>query len=265
VIFPALHGPFGEDGSIQGLAKLANLPCVGSDILGSAVGMDKDVMKRLLREANINTSAFISFTTPEEAIESFANVTKKLGIDIFIKPANLGSSVGITHVKSKQAYLDGVRTAFDYDTKIIVEQTIKGREIEVAVLGNRSPIASVPGEIVNKTYFYSYESKYIDEHGATLLIPAPLDEALTNEFRAVALKTYQTLCCKGMARVDFFFDQQNQIFVNEINTLPGFTAVSMYPKLWEASGISYPELITRLIELSFEEFGERQKLKTKPV
>lgn len=264
VIFPVLHGPYGEDGSIQGLAKLANLPCVGSDILGSAVGMDKEVMKRLLREAQINVGPFLVFKSEREAREGFEETLSRLGNDVFIKPANLGSSVGITHARSRAEYVLGVANAFQYDTKIIVEKTIKGREIEIAVLGNNNPIASLPGEIINHTDFYSYESKYIDEHGATLLIPAPIDEWLTTHFKQLALKTYQTLCCKGMARVDFFLTSDGEIYVNEINTLPGFTAVSMYPKLWEASGISYQDLITQLIDLSLEDFEEREKLKSKP-
>ena len=264
VLFPVLHGPFGEDGSIQGLAKLANLPCVGSDIIGSAIGMDKDVAKRLLRDAGIDISPFVAFTSPDEAVRNFHAVRNLLGEDMFIKPANMGSSVGVTHATSIEQYYEGVGKAFEFDTKIIVEKTIKGREIEVAVLGNKNPIASEAGEIVSNSDYYSYESKYINEDGAALIIPAHLDKILKKRFHAIALKTYEVLCCKGMARVDFFLDKR-KIYVNEINTIPGFTAVSMYPKLWEASGISYQDLISRLIELAIEEFREKQKLKTKPV
>ena len=264
VIFPVLHGPYGEDGSIQGLAKLANIPCVGADILGSAVGMDKDVMKRLLRDACIPISPFRSFVDSDSAISLYEDCVRELGSDLFIKPANLGSSVGITHARTKEEFEKGIMTAFEYDTKVIVEQTIKGREIEVSVLGNSDPVASVPGEIIAQSDFYSYEAKYIDEHGAVLEIPAKLDDKVSRAIRDVAVRAYKVLCLKGMSRVDFFLTQSGEIIVNEVNTIPGFTRISMYPKLWEKTGISYSGLIDTLVSLSLEDFAKQQKLRIKP-
>ena len=264
VLFPVLHGPYGEDGSIQGLAKLANLPCVGADILGSAVGMDKDVMKRLLRDAGLAISPFFSFRSQPEALRSWDEVSEAIGEDLFIKPANLGSSVGISHARSKSEYEEGVVAAFAYDTKIIVEARIAGREIEVAVLGNDEPAASVPGEIVNAGDFYSYEAKYLDENGAVLIIPASLTEAEREGLRAAAVAAFKVLCCRGMARADFFLEPSGRVVINEINTIPGFTRISMYPKLWEASGLSYGELLDRLIGLAMEDYARRSALRSTP-
>jgi D-alanine-D-alanine ligase len=265
VVFPVLHGPFGEDGSMQGLFKLANLPFVGAGVLGSAVGMDKDVMKRLLRDAGIPIADFLCFTKHQQRSISFDEAVKKLNLPLFIKPANLGSSVGISRVKNKDKFDKAIKEAFRFDRKIIIEENITGRELECSVLGNENPVASIPGEVIsNKSNhdFYSYEAKYIDEHGATLQIPANLSKETIKAVQDMAIKTYQVLCCEGMARVDFFLDDKNVLFVNEINTIPGFTTISMYPKLWEASGRSYSQLITELIELAMKRFDEEKQLET---
>jgi D-alanine-D-alanine ligase len=263
VVFPILHGPFGEDGTIQGFLKLADIPFVGSGVLGSAVGMDKDAMKRLLRDAGIPIGKFITVKSHEK-IPAFSEIESTLGNPVFIKPANMGSSVGISKVRNQDEYTAAVKNAFQYDTKIIMEEFISGREIECAVLGNENPIASVPGEIIPSHDFYSYDAKYLDENGASLKIPAELDEQTTKQIQNLAIKVFQVLCCEGLSRVDFFLSKK-EIFVNEINTMPGFTKISMYPKMWEASGISYTELITRLIELAISRFEKERRLKTSVV
>jgi D-alanine-D-alanine ligase len=261
VIFPVLHGPFGEDGTIQGLAKLANLPCVGAGILGSAVGMDKDVMKRLLRDAGIPIARWISLSTVNKDNISYESLVSKMGHTLFVKPSNLGSSVGISKVRNKKEFREAIRLAFDYDLKVIVEEEIKGREIECAVLGNEFPEASVPGEIIPNADFYSYQAKYIDDNGATLSIPAQLPEYLVKQVQDMALQTFRVLDCQGMARVDIFLTPDEKLYVNEINTIPGFTKISMYPKLWEYSGISYTELVDKLIQLAIEDHVKRSRLK----
>ncbi len=260
VIFPVLHGPFGEDGSIQGLCKLAGVPYVGAGVLGSAVGMDKDVMKRLLKEAGIPTCKFLVLRANEKM--SFKEATKTLGLPIFVKPANLGSSVGIHKVKNEEDWKSALKDAFQYDSKIILEQAIKGREIECSVLGNEKPVASVPGEIIVNSEFYSYEAKYIDENGATIQVPAKLPKNTIKKIRELAVKTFKVLNCEGMGRVDFFVNKNGGVFVSEINTIPGFTNISMYPKLWEASGLPLPKLLDKLIALAIERFKRESKLKT---
>jgi D-alanine-D-alanine ligase len=262
VVFPVLHGTFGEDGTVQGLLKLADIPFVGAGVLGSAVGMDKDAMKRLLRDAGIPIAKFLVFDRAGQDQIDFAAVTRELGLPLFVKPANLGSSVGIGKAKNEPEFLKAVKDAFRYDQKILVEECIVGREIECSVLGNERPIASVPGEIVTRHEFYSYEAKYLDENGARLEIPAKLPLRVMEEIQQVAIKTFKALCCEGMARVDFFLRDDKEVIVNEINTIPGFTKISMYPKLWEASGLSYTELIDRLIQLALERFKREKKLKT---
>ena len=252
VFFPVLHGPMGEDGTVQGLLKLANKPFVGAGVLGSAVGMDKDVMKRLLREANIPIGDFLVFHHDQLERISFDEITARLGIPIFIKPANYGSSVGINKVHDEEAFKKALEDAFSFDRKVVVEAFIEGRELECSVLGNNEPIASIPGEIIPRKDFYSYEAKYIDEEGAYLEIPAELEPKLVSQIQDLAVKTFTVLCCEGMARVDFFLKENNDVLVNEINTIPGFTKISMYPRLWEESGISYAELIDRLIQLALE-------------
>lgn len=265
VAFPVLHGPYGEDGSVQGLLKLANIPFIGASVLGSAVGMDKDIMKKILRDAGIPITDFFSFTKSQLGKINFEEIKTKLGLPLFVKPANLGSSVGISKAENEDEFKGAIKKAFEFDRKIIVEESISGREIECAVLGNDSPIASIPGEVKsnNKIHgFYSYEAKYIDENGAVLEIPAKLNEETTEEIKLSAIKAFKALCCEGMARVDFFLKPNNEIVVNEINTIPGFTKISMYPKLWEASGKSYTELITDLIELAVQRHEEEKELKT---
>lgn len=259
VVFPILHGPFGEDGTVQGLLKLAGVPFVGASVLGSAVGMDKDVMKRLLRDANIPIARFLVFREGDKV--NFESISKELGAPFFVKPANLGSSVGVNKVKDKSSCAKAVNEAFEYDTKIIVEEYIKGREIECAVLGNQRPIASCIGEVTPTHEFYSYEAKYIDEDGANLEIPAKISEQTVKEVQELAIKTFKVLSCEGLGRVDFFLKDDGELVVNEINTIPGFTKISMYPSLWKASGISYTELISRLIELAIERFERESKLK----
>ncbi|MCL2802126.1 MAG: D-alanine--D-alanine ligase [Treponema sp.] len=264
VIFPILHGPFGEDGTIQGLLKLADIPFVGPGVLGSAAGMDKDVMKRLLRDDGIPIGKFIA-AYKNQKLPSFAEAESALGTPIFVKPANMGSSVGISKVRSEAEFNAALKEAFLYDTKIVIEEFISGREIECAVLGNEEPAASVPGEIIPSHDFYSYDAKYIDDNGAALEIPAKLDEQTIKRVQELALKVFKTLCCEGLSRVDLFLCTNGELIVNEINTMPGFTKISMYPKMWEASGISYTELITRLIELAISRFERDKLLKTSVV
>lgn len=261
VVFPVLHGPFGEDGTIQGMLKLMDIPFVGAGVLGSAVGMDKDFTKRLLRDAGIAIARFRAFRKDERDSISFEELEKELGLPFFIKPANLGSSVGIHKVHSRSELDVAVDDAFDYDLKILVEEYIQGREIECSVLGNENPLASLPGEVIPRHEFYSYEAKYIDEKGALLSVPANLSESQIKTVQEVARQAYLVLGCQGMARVDFFLKKDGQFIVNEINTIPGFTKISMYPKMWEVSGISYPALIDKLIQLALERYESEKKLK----
>jgi D-alanine-D-alanine ligase len=262
VAFPVLHGTFGEDGTVQGMLKLANIPFVGAGVLGSAVGMDKDVMKRLLKGDGIPVADFVTFSYGDRDTIDFDEVANRLGTPMFIKPANMGSSVGISKVYDREEFEAAVDNAFLYDTKIIIEENIKGREIECSVLGNENPIASLPGEVLPQGDFYSYEAKYIDENGAVLEVPAKLSQQEIEQIQKYAILTYKSLCCEGMARVDFFLKENGDILVNEINTIPGFTRISMYPKLWEVSGLPYSKLIDRLIELALSRFEREQALKT---
>lgn len=262
VVFPVLHGPYGEDGTIQGLLELANIPYVGAGVLGSAIGMDKDVMKRLLREADIPVVKFLAFTHSSLERADFERVREKLGLPLFVKPAYLGSSIGMSKVEKEEEFQPALEEAFQYDNKILVEEYIEGREIECSVLGNHNPITSLPGEIIPQHDFYSYEAKYLDDKGAILETPARLSQELIRKIQNLSIKVFKVACCSGMARVDFFLKHNKEIIVNELNTIPGFTRISMYPKLWEASGISYPELIDRLIELALERFQEKKRLKT---
>ena len=261
VVFPILHGPCGEDGTVQGLLKLADVPFVGSGVLGSAVGMDKDVMKRLLRDAGLPIGKFTAIKTCDE-VPDYDDISKELGATLFVKPANMGSSVGVSKAGNRDDYESAVAKAFDYDTKILIEEFIPGREIECAVLGNDEPIASVPGEVLPSHEFYSYEAKYIDEKGAVLKIPADLPGDIAEKVRDLSVQTFKALCCEGLARVDFFLKNDRTVIVNEINTIPGFTAISMYPLLWEASGVSYTILIDKLLQLAVERFGREHNLKT---
>jgi len=262
VIFPMLHGTYGEDGTIQGLLELANVPYVGAGVLGSAVGMDKDVMKRLLRDAGLPIVDYWVVRTQD--LDSFLQAhISDLPYPVFVKPANLGSSVGITKVHAAEELPAALQTAAEYDRKIVVEKGVNAREIELSVLGNDDPIASVPGEILPSREFYDYKAKYVDED-SRLLIPAPLNEIQKIEAQRLAIAAFRVLECSGMARVDLFLEKPaGKFYVNEINTLPGFTTISMYPKLWEASGIPYSELVDRLITLAVERHAEKNKLRTK--
>jgi len=259
VIFPILHGTYGEDGTVQGLLKMADIPFVGASVLGSAVGMDKDVMKRLLRDAQLPIAKFI--TLPTYAPPDLARIRQEIGYPCFVKPANLGSSVGVHKVKEEKELKAALEDAFQYDRKILIEEYISGREIECSVLGNDHPIASLPGEVIPQHEFYSYEAKYLDEQGALLEIPAKVSAEITLRIQDLALKAYKTLCCEGMARVDFFLKENGEVLINEINTIPGFTQISMYPKMWQASGLSYADLIDRLIELALERHEKEKRLR----
>jgi D-alanine-D-alanine ligase len=262
LLFPVLHGPYGEDGSVQGLAKLANVPCVGSDILGSAIAMDKDVSKRLLRDAGIPVSRHICLRRNGLTKKIRDQLQQDFGFPLYVKPANMGSSVGVAKVPAADELDAAVDSALQYDTKVVIEEAIVGREIECSILGNDAPLASAIGEIGTADGFYSYEAKYIDDNAAELIIPASLEPAVEQRVREMAIHAFQVLECRGMARVDMFLTAANEIFVNEINTIPGFTAISMYPKLWQTSGMSYTDLIDRLIQLALEEHDAKSQLTT---
>jgi D-alanine-D-alanine ligase len=267
VVFPVLHGPMGEDGCVQGLLELAGVPYVGAGVLGSALGMDKDVMKRLLAAAEVPVVPSVTLRRAEHERSPSASIARcaGLGLPVFVKPANLGSSVGIRRARDASELAAAIDHAFEFDAKVIVEEALdRPREVEVSVLGDDDPIASIPGEIVvdHPDGFYSYAAKYIDEKGATLKIPAALSAAETNAVQLLAVQAFRVLECAGLARVDFFLARGGQLYVNEINTLPGFTAISMYPKLWEASGIPARELCSRLVDLAIERAARRAKLRT---
>ncbi len=262
IVFPALHGTYGEDGTIQGLLRMVNVPFVGPDVLSTAVCMDKDIMKRLFIQSNIPTCNYKMIKRADLAALDLDDIIQTLGLPCFVKPANLGSSVGISKAKSKQTLQLAIDYAFLYDQKIIIEEAIDGREIECAVLGNEAPEASVPGEIITHHEFYSYEAKYLDEKGAELHAPANLPQTTVTEIRALAIKAFQALDCEGMARIDFFVTEKQKIYINELNTIPGFTHISMYPKMWEATGVDGDTLVNRLLDLAFEKFDRQQSLKT---
>jgi D-alanine-D-alanine ligase len=253
IAFPVLHGPLGEDGTIQGLFRLCGLPFVGSNVLGSAISMDKDVIKRLLRDAGIRVPKFLVFHQHEKDQINFTHIISQLTLPIFIKPTNAGSSIGITKVKTEIEFQSAIDEAFRYDEKIIIEEGINGREIECAVLGNENPSVALPGEIVPHHEFYTYTAKYFDANGASVIVPAELDKTTIHRFQEISLLVFKALCCSGMVRVDFFYTSDGTIYVNEINTIPGFTNISMYPKCWIASGISYTDLIEQLIMLGLKQ------------
>jgi D-alanine-D-alanine ligase len=265
VIFPALHGTFGEDGCVQGLLELADVAYVGSGVLGSALGMDKVVQKRLLQAAGIPVVPFLAATRAElEQDPDFALAwVDKLGLPVFVKPANMGSSVGVSKVAALDRLNAAIAEALQYDNKILIEEGLDAREIECAILGNDFPEASVPGEICPNDEFYSYDAKYVDEHGAALIIPAPLTEEQKATVQALAVRVFRELDCAGMARVDFLLERKTaELYVNELNSIPGFTSISMYPKLWEHSGVPYAELINKLIALAIERHDQRTQLRT---
>ncbi len=264
VVFPVMHGTFGEDGTIQGLLDLAGLPFVGAGVLGSAIGMDKDVSKRLLQVAKIPVVPWIAVQRPDwerDPKDIQKAVEKKFKYPVFVKPATLGSSVGMTKVHSRAELAAALNLAAEFAMKILVEQCIVGREIEVSVLGNHDPKASIPGEIVPHREFYDYTAKYLEE-GSQILIPAKLKPAQVKTVQKYAVEAFRALELSGMARVDFFLEKRaGKIYLNEVNTIPGFTSISMYPKMWEASGIPFRELIDKLIELALE--MHREKARTK--
>ncbi len=262
VVFPVLHGTFGEDGTLQGLLELTDLAYVGAGVTGSSVGMDKGVFKDVMRAHGIPVveSILVLRSEIEKDMESVLRRAEALAAyPFFVKPANLGSSVGISKCASRADLMEGLQEAAAYDRRVLIERGVNAREIEVSVLGNDEPQASVPGEILPSREFYSYESKYVDGTSG-LLIPAPLLPETAEEIRRLAVAAYKAIDCAGMARVDFFLDKESgQIWINEVNTIPGFTSISMYPKLWEASGLPYPALVDRLIELALERKRERDR------
>lgn len=265
VVFPVLHGPYGEDGTVQGLLELANLPYVGAGVLGSALGMDKILQKTVLRAHGLPIADFVSVLrkeweqNPEAVIE---RVLDAIGCPCFVKPANLGSSVGISKARDPEELAAALDVAARYDRKLLIEEAIDAREIEVSVLGNDDPIASLPGEIIPCNEFYDYEAKYIADD-SELLIPAPISDEMTRRIQEMAVQAYKAIDCAGMARADFFLERgTDKIYVNELNSIPGFTPISMYPKLWAASGISYSELIERLIELALERHRDKSRSAT---
>ncbi|QXG25721.1 D-alanine--D-alanine ligase [Pseudomonas viridiflava] len=260
VVFPLIHGAFGEDGSLQGLLRLLAIPFVGPDVLGSAACMDKDVTKRLLRDAGIAVAPFVVLTRGQTIL--FAEVAGQLGLPMFVKPASQGSSVGVSKVMDEAGFKAALALGFQFDHKLLIEQGIVGREVECAVLGNRDPQVSVCGEVVSNDEFYAYDTKYLNGDQARIAIPAELAVDLSDEVRNVALTAYKVLGCAGLSRVDFFVTEARDIIINEVNTIPGFTSISMYPKLWQASGLSYAGLIDRLITLALERADESRLLKT---
>jgi D-alanine-D-alanine ligase len=266
VVFPVMHGPFGEDGSIQGFLEMAGVPYVGAGVLGSALGMDKAVQKALFRAAGIPVvdHEVVQEREWEEDPDAVEARAEHLGYPLFSKPATLGSSVGVMKVEAPDALRGALETAFRYGRKALLERAVEdAREVEVAVLGNDDPVASVAGEIVPRGHdFYDYEAKYLDERGAELLVPAPLDDRTHERVRRLAVAAFRTVECAGMARVDFFVRPTGEVLLNEINTIPGFTQISMYPKLWEASGLAYAELIDRLVELAIERHERERKKST---
>lgn len=264
VVFPVLHGTFGEDGTLQGFFEMADIAYVGAGVLGSSVGMDKSVFKDVMVANDIPVAEWIICTRKdiEADIETIMDKAEALAAyPLFVKPANLGSSVGITKVRNRSDMYEGLMEAARYDRRILVERGINAREIEVSVLGNENAKVSIPGEVVPSDDFYSYNAKYLDGE-SELFIPAPISKELLEEVKELALKTYKAIDCAGMARVDFLLDKDtNKLYINEVNTLPGFTSISMYPKLWDASGLPYPALIDELIELALERKNERNKSK----
>lgn len=265
VAFPVLHGTYGEDGTIQGLLEMAGVPYVGAGVLASAAGMDKSAMKALFAQAGIPIVKHIVVLRKDWEVDPervMNRIEEALGYPSFVKPANLGSSVGISKAKDRATLEAAMVEAAQYDRKIVIEQGVDAREVECSVLGNDDPVASVPGEVVPCNEFYDYRAKYIDE-GSNLIIPAQLSEETTAEVRRLAVEAFKAVDCAGMGRVDFFVERgTNRVLVNEINTIPGFTKISMYPKLWEASGLTYPKLIDRLIELALERHAEKLRNKT---
>ncbi len=268
VVFPVMHGPLCEDGTIQGLLELADLPYVGCGVLASAIAMDKDMAKRIARDAGIPIVPYVSLqheVWKKEKEQSAESIAAQLGYPVFVKPANMGSSVGVHKVREPSELNAALEDAFNYDRKVVVETAVNAREIELSVLENpeagADPLVSIPGEIDPAHEFYSYEAKYLDEKGAALLIPAKLDPDETKRAQEIGRKVFTALECEGMARVDLFLDRTSGgFYFNELNTIPGFTSISMYPKLWEASGISYQELLSKLVDLAISRHSKKKTL-----
>lgn len=266
VVFPVVHGTNCEDGRLQGLLELSSVPYVGADVIGSAIGMDKDVAKRLLKQADIPVVPWMTIEKhnwKKNKDYYLHDICLEMDFPFFVKPANAGSSVGIHKISKYEDIRDNIDDCFNYDTKILIEKGISCKEIECSVFGNYEFECSIPGEILPNHDFYSYEAKYEDENGANVKIPADITSEMKIEIEKLAINTYKTLCLQGLARVDFFIDKEtDEIYINEVNTLPGFTSISMYPKLWEKTGYSYNILIDKLIELAVERFSVRKILKT---
>lgn len=263
VIFPLLHGPNGEDGTVQGMLELLNLPYVGNGVLASAAGMDKVIMKNLFAQAGLDQVKYVSFirsSWDHNNEEAYKKVEAELGYPCFVKPANLGSSVGISKCTNRKELENAFVEAFQFDRKVIVEEGIIAREIELGVLGNDNPECSVPGEIVAKKDFYDYKAKYGDEETA-LIIPAEVSAHVYEELKSMAITAFKALDCSGLVRADFFVTRENRVLINEVNTMPGFTPFSMFPLLWKHTGVDYPELIERLIQLAIERHEDKQKIK----
>lgn len=263
IVFPLLHGPNGEDGTVQGLLELLDIPYVGNGVLASAAGMDKIMMKNIYAEAGIEQPAYVWYLRSDwekDADAAYQAVEEKLGYPCFVKPANLGSSVGISKADDRAGLAEAFRVAFEYDRKVIIEEGIDGREVEIAVLGNDEPECSVVGEIVPEAGFYDYKAKY--EDGSTgLIIPADITEEEYSRIQKVAVESFKAIDCSGLVRADFFLTKDGGVLMNEINTMPGFTPFSMFPMLWQESGLEYPELIEKLVELGLERFAEKKKIK----
>lgn len=263
IVFPLLHGPNGEDGTVQGLLEVLNLPYVGNGVLASAAGMDKVIMKNLFRDAGLNQVDYVAVLRHEwesNPNETYEKVEKVIEYPCFVKPANLGSSVGISKCKNREELVQAFTEAFQFDRKIIIEQGVEAREIEIGVLGNDNPRCSVAGEIVPKTEFYDYHSKYEDGDTA-LIIPADIPEETYETIKEMALTAFKSLDCSGLVRADFFLTKSGEVLINEVNTMPGFTPVSMFPLLWKHTGLDYPDLIDHLIDLGLERYQEKQQIR----
>lgn len=262
IVFPVLHGTDGEDGSIQGLLKAMDLPMVGTGVLGSALSMNKIVAKRLLREAGLPVTDFLTFRYDDKDKISFTSISKKLGLPFMVKSASLGSSVGVTKVKSKKDFQKAVEEAFKYDDEMLAEEYITGREIECALLGNAPAEASYPGEIViSKAYeFYTFDAKYVDPEAVRIDVPAKITKAIAEKIRKISKKAFEALHCEDFSRIDLFLDKKGNVYINEINTIPGFTNSSMYPMMWKERGISFSDLISRLLNLAQERYDRSKRI-----
>ncbi|MCF6352215.1 MAG: D-alanine--D-alanine ligase [Cyclobacteriaceae bacterium] len=264
VVFPVLHGTDGEDGSIQGLLKTLRIPHVGSDTLGSAVSMDKLTAKRVLENSGVPVARFLTYTKLEESSVNYNHIVSTLGSPFIIKPANLGSSVGVFKISEPKGFKEKLNTLFSFDSVALVEEFIEGRELECAIIGNETPMASPPGEIIIKgAYdFYSFEAKYVDENAVDLIIPAKVDAQTEEKIKELSIQSYKVASCKDLARIDLFVKEDGQIIVNEINTIPGFTNISMYPKLIGLLGIAYTDLITQLLEMALKRHKQSETVTT---